>query len=324
MCLWRCALSALTVLGLMASSPATAQDYPNKPIQSVVPFATGGPSDVLSRLIAARLAEGLGKPVVVQNKAGAAGIIGSEFVARSPADGYTIMLVTNSTHAVNPSLFPNIPIDVVKDFAPITLLATNSLLLVVHPSLPVQSVSEFIAHAKRMSGKLSYASPSQGTSAHIAMEWLKLRAGLDIVHVPYRGSAPAKIDLIAGQVQVAFDNFPNILGDVRAGRLRALAQVGSTRDPRATDIPTMVELGMNDFVIEAWLGVMAPAGTPAAITERLGLEINRIMKLPDIAQRMTDLGLNAVGTTPAAFAARQKADVELWTRMVRMTGVKAE
>lgn len=317
-------MAAISLVAIAQTSVAAAQDYPNKAVTWVVPFATGGPSDVLSRLIARKLSESLGKPVIVENKGGAAGIIGSQQVARSAPDGYTIMLVTNSTHAVNPSLFPKIPIDVVKDFAPITLLATNSLLLVVHPSVPANSVAEFIAYAKTVPGKLSYASPSQGTSAHIAMEWLKLRAGLDIVHVPYRGSAPAKTDLMAGQIQVAFDNFPNVLAEVRGGRLRALSQVGSTRDPRANDIPTMIELGMDDFVLEAWLGVMAPAGTPTAIVDRLNAEINTIMKDPEIAQRMSDLGLNPSGSTPAAFAARQQADVALWGRMVRMTGVKAE
>jgi len=317
----------IAAICLVASAQATvalAQDYPTKAINWVVPFAAGGPSDVLSRLLARRLADNLGKPVIVENRGGAAGIIGSQHVARSAPDGYTIMLVTNSTHAVNPSLFPKIPIDVVKDFAPITLLATNSLLLVIHPSVPAKSVAEFIAYAKTVPGKLSYASPSQGTSAHIAMEWLKLRAGLDIVHVPYRGAAPAKTDLMAGQVQVAFDNFPNVLAEVRAGRLRALSQVGSSRDPRAPEIPTMVELGMSDFVLEAWLGVMAPAGTPAAIIDRLNAEINRIMKEPEIAQRMVDLGLNAAGSAPADFAARQQADVALWGKVIRMTGVKAE
>lgn len=319
-------LSALAVAGIvsLASLAASAADYPTKQIRWVVPFPPAGASDILSRMMAQKLSEAWAQPIVVENEGAASGVVGAELVAKSPADGYTIMLGTNSTHAVNPALFPNMKIDVVKDFTPVRLLATNTLLLAVHPSLPVKSYAELVAYAKANPGKLNYGSPANGTSPHIAMEWLKQIAGLDIVHIPYRGAAAAVNALLANEVQVQLVNVPNAMAAVRDGKMRVIAQSGPTRLAEVADIPTFVELGVKDYVIEAWLGIFYPAGVPREVAQKASDEIGRILKTPEIATRFKSLGLDPADVPLDAFAARQKADVALWAKMVKETGARPD
>lgn len=314
------AVASLTVVPLAAS----AADYPTKQLRWVVPFPPAGASDILSRLIAQKLSEAWGQPIVVENEGAASGVVGAELVAKAPADGYTIMLGTNSTHAVNPALFRNMKVDVVKDFTPVRLLATNTLLLAVHPSLPVKTYAELVAYAKANPGKLNYGSAGNGTSPHIAMEWLKQIEKIDIVHIPYRGSAASVNAQIANEVQVQLINLPNAMPAVREGKMRILAQTGPTRLAEVADTPTFVELGVKDYVIEAWLGIFFPAGVPGEIAQKASDDIGKILKTPDVVARFKNLGLDPADIALASFAARQKADVALWATMVKDTGARPD
>jgi len=301
-----------------------AAGYPAKDLKWVVPFPPAGASDILARLLAAKLGEAWGKTVVVENNGAASGTVATEQVAKAPADGYTIILGTNSTHAINPAIFPNVKTNVVKDFAPIRLVATNTVLLAVHPSLPAKTLPELIAYAKANPGKLSYSSPANGTSPHIAMEWLKQLAGVDIVHAPYRGAAAAVTALLSGEVQVGLVNLPNAMPSVREGKMRVLAQAGETRHPVLPDAPTFVELGWKDYVVEAWLGVFMAAGTSPAITQKLSDELDKILKQPDVQAKLRELGLDLSDIKLDAFGKKQATDVALWDRMVKATGAKPD
>jgi tripartite-type tricarboxylate transporter receptor subunit TctC len=312
---------ALVLLPLGGHAPDA---YPSRPVRWVVPFPAGGPTDTISRILAAALTEDWGVQVVVDNRGGGAGMIGSALVAKAPADGHTVLLATQSTHGSNAAMFPHIPYDTVKDFQALTLVGTSCLALVVHPSVPAKSAAELVQWLRGLGEKATYASASVGSSQHIAGELLNIRTGTRATHVPYKGSAPAVQDLLSGRIGFMFDNLPSSMPMARTGRTRALAQTCATRSVGAPDLPTMKEAGFDDFVIEGWYGVLAPAGTPRAIVEKLSADINKVVRRPDILERWKGLGLDPVGSRPEVFAARIRADLKLWADMVRLTGIKVE
>jgi tripartite-type tricarboxylate transporter receptor subunit TctC len=321
-----CLRQWLVLMWLVAIAvPAAAQQtYPNRPVRWIVPFPAGGPTDTLSRVLAAKLTERWGQSVVVENKGGASGGIGSDTVAKAVPDGYTIMLGTQSTHGSNAIFFPDLPYDPIKDFQPLTLIGTACMALVVAPSVPATTVQELVDWIAKQDGAVNYASAAPGSSQHVAAELMLKRAGVKATHVPYRGSAAAMPDLMASRVAFMFDNLPSALPQARAGKVRALAQTCATRSPSAPDLPTMPEAGFPDFTIEGWYGIFAPARTPRPIVDKLTADINRALLEPDSLERWKSLGFDPIGSTPEIFAARQKADLGYWKQMIDYTGVKVE
>jgi tripartite-type tricarboxylate transporter receptor subunit TctC len=312
------------VAGLALAGPAKAQDYPSKPIRLVVPFAAGGATDVLARLVGERLTASLGQQVVVDNRPGAGGNIGSDIVARAEPDGYTILMGAVGTHAINPSLYPKMPYDPVKDFAPVTLVASVPNVLVVNPEVPAKSVEELIDLAKAKPGELNFASSGNGTSIHLSGELFKAMTGTDIVHVPYKGSGPAVTDLLGGQVQMMFDNMPSSLPHVKAGKLRALGVTSAKRSPALPEVPTIAEAGVPGYDATSWFGILAPAGTPEPVVTRLQGAIVQALGEPEMRQRMADLGAEPVGDTPAEFGQFIAAEIAKWAKVVNDAGVKLE
>jgi len=302
---------------------AFAQSYPSKPIKIVVPYPPGGFNDTLGRTLAAKFTEAWGQPAVVENKPGANTLIGSDFVAKSPPDGYTLLVVA-FPFAVTPSLIRNMPYDTLKDFAPVVLAAQSPNLLVVNPSLPVKSVGELIALAKAKPNSLSYASTGNGSSNHISMELFKSLAGVDIVHIPYKGTAPAVTDLLGGQVHLMFDNVPNVLPHVKAGKLVALGQTGVKRSPLISDVPTVAEAGVAGYEVTVWFGLVAPAGTPREVVQKLNAETVRILAMPDVRERFLAQGVEPVGSTPEQFGEHIRTQMAKWAKVVADAGVKAE
>ncbi|MGZ5064822.1 MAG: tripartite tricarboxylate transporter substrate binding protein [Usitatibacter sp.] len=301
----------------------SAQGYPSKPIKIVVPYPPGGFNDTLGRTLAAKFTEDWGQPAIVENKPGANTLIGSDFVAKSAPDGYTLLVVA-FPFAVTPSLIKAMPYDTVKDFAPVALAAQSPNLLVVNPSLPVKTVAELVAMAKTKPDSLSYASTGNGSSNHISMELFKSLAGVKIVHIPYKGSAPAVTDLLGGQVHVMFDNAPNVLPQVKAGRLRALAQTGASRSAVAPDIPTVAEAGVPGYELTVWFGLVAPAGTPREVVGKLNAEVLKILAMPDVRERFLAQGVEPLGSTPEEFRDHIRAQMAKWGKVVRDAGVQAE
>ena len=313
------------VVFLAVAAPAAAQDaYPNRPLRWVVPFPAGGPTDTLSRILAAKLGDVWKSGIVIENKGGAAGAIGTDFTAKSAPDGYTIMLGTQSTNASNKIFYPNLPYDPITDFEPLTLLGTACMALVIPNSIPANNPKELVEWIKKQDGGVAYASAATGSSQHIAAELLVKRAGIKATHVPYRGSSAAQPDLIAGRVAFMFDNLPSALPQARAGKVKALAQTCATRSPSAPELPTMVEAGFADFVVDGWYGMFAPAKTPKAIVDKLSADINKALKDPDSLEKWKTLGFDPIGSTPAEFAKRQKDDLAYWKQMIEYTGVKVE
>ena len=308
---------------LLSASIAFAQTYPSKPIRIVVPYPPGGFNDTLGRTLAAKFTEAWGQPSFVENKPGANTVIGVDHVAKSAPDGYTLLIVA-FPFAVTPSLLKNMPYDTVKDFAPIAWAAVSPNALVVNPGVPVKSVAELIALAKAKPGSLSYASTGNGSSNHISMELFKSLAGVDIVHIPYKGSGPAVTDLLGGQVHVMFDNAPNVMPHVRAGKLRALAMSGAKRSSFAPDIPTVAEAGVPGYEVAVWFGVVAPAGTPREIVQKLNAEVLKILAMPDVRERFQSQGVEPVGSTPEQFGEHIKSQMAKWAKVVQDAGVKAE
>jgi tripartite-type tricarboxylate transporter receptor subunit TctC len=302
---------------------ASAQDaYPSRPIKWIVPFPPGGPTDTLSRTLAAKLGDVWKPGIVIENKGGAAGAIGTDYAAKAAPDGYTIQLGTQSTNASNKIFYPKLPYDPIRDFEPLTLLGTACMALVIPQSIPASSAKELVEWIGKQDG-VSYAAAT-GSNQHIAAELLVKRANLKATLVPYRGSAQAQPDLIAGRISYMFDNLPSALPQARAGQVKALAQTCATRSPSAPDLPTMVEAGFPDFVVDGWYGMFAPAKTPKAIVDRLSADINRALRDPDSLERWKTLGFDPIGTTPAEFAKRQKEDLVYWQQMIEYTGVKVE
>ena len=319
--LHRFALGAL--LALVATA-ASAQTYPTKPIRLVVPFPPGGATDILARDVAQKLTEAWGQQVIVDNRPGAGGNIGSELVAKSAPDGYTLEMGTVGTHAINASLYAKMPYDHVKDFVPVILVAGVPNVLVVNPAVPANSVAELIAYAKANPGKLNFASSGNGTSIHLSGELFKFMAGVQMTHVPYKGSAPALQDLIAGQVQLMFDNLPPSLPQIKAGKLRALAVTSLARAPALPDVPTMAEAGLPGYEASSWFGVLAPAGTPPAIVTKLNAEIAKWLATPEAKEKLSKQGANAAGGTPEDFAKHIAAETAKWAKVVKDSGAKID
>ena len=325
----RAALAAAALLSLTAlvASPALAQNaaaaYPSKPIRIVVPYPPGGFNDTLARTVGARLQTVWGQPVSVDNKPGGGTVIGTDAVAKSAADGYTLFIMPFA-FAVNPSIFKKLPYDPVKDFTPITLAATTPNLLVVGPELKVNSMAEVMALAKGKPGGISYASTGVGSSNHLSMEKFKQMAGVDITHIPYKGSGPAVTDLIGGQVGLMFDNIPNVIQHIKAGKLKALAVTSAKRSPHAPDVPTVAEAGVPGYEVSVWFGIAAPGGTPAAIIDKLNTEIVKTLNLPEVKEKFFAQGVDVVGSTPAQFATHLKEQSALWAKVVKDAGVTPE
>ncbi len=310
-------------VALFGITQAFAQSYPTRPIKIVVPYPPGGFNDTLGRTLAAKFSDEWGQPAVVENKPGGNTLIGTDFAAKSAPDGYTLLVVA-FPFAVTPSLIRNMPYDTVKDFAPIILAATSPNLLVVNPQLQVKSVAELIAMAKAKPGTLNYASTGNGSSNHISMELFKSLAGVDIMHIPYKGSGPAVTDLLGGQVLLMFDNVPNVLPQVKAGKLRALAVSGDKRTPLAPEVPTVAEAGVPGYELTVWFGLVAPAGTPREIVAKLNAEVLKILAMPDVRERFLAQGVEPVGSTPEQFGEHIRAQMAKWAKVVQDAGVKAE
>lgn len=318
-------LRRIVVILFIASAAASAQSlpaqtYPNKPIHLIVPFPAGGGVDVIARIIAPKLAESLGQPVIVENRAGAGTIVGTESLAKSPPDGYT-MMIANSAFGANPALHAKLPYDSVKDFAPISMVVMFPSILVVHPSLPVKSIGELVALAKSSPGRLSYASAGAGSVIHLSMELFKSVAGIDIMHVAYKGANLALNDLLGGQIPIMFVTGQLGLAHVKSGRLRALGVSSATRMSLLPDVPTIAESGYPGFELYDWEGVIVPAGTPAPIIARLNGEINRIVNMPEVSERMSSLGASAGGSTPEQLAERIKTELAKWAKVVKSAGI---
>ena len=307
----------------LLASPAAAQTYPDKPIRILVGFAAGGPADITARLIGDRLSEAWGKPVIVENVTGAAGNLATDRVAKSAPDGYTLLAAASATIVTNPSLYQKLPFDPVKDLAPITQAVYTPNVLAVHPELPVRSVQELVAYARQNPGKLTFGSAGAGTSQHLAGELFKTMAGIDIQHVPYRGIAAVMPDLIAGRLTFAFGNISAVLPLVREGKLRALAVSSTRRYASVAELPTMIEAGFPGFDSTAWFGLMAPAGTPPDIIEKLHRESVRILALPDVRARFDALGIEVIGNTPAEFATVIQTETPHWAKVIKDAGIKA-
>lgn len=317
------ALAALFAIAGVAAQAQT-QTFPTKPIKIVVPFPPGGTTDVLARVIGQEMTKSWGQQVIVDNRPGAGGNTGSDVVAKSPADGYTLLMGTVGTHGINVSLYKKMPYDAVKDFAPVTLVASVPNLLVVHPSVPAKSVKELISHAKANPGKLNFASAGNGTSIHLSGEMFKTMTGVQMQHVPYKGSAPAVTDLLGGQVNMMFDNMPSALPHVKGGKLRALAVTSAKRSPAAPDVPTMAEAGVPGYEATSWFGILAPAGTPKDIVTKLNKEIARILAMPEIKEKLSAQGAEPVGNTPEQFAAHIKAEIKKWEGVVKASGAQLD
>jgi tripartite-type tricarboxylate transporter receptor subunit TctC len=313
---------ALAAAPCIAQTPASS--WPNKPIRYIVNFAPGGTTDILARTIGERLGAALGQPIVVENKPGQGGSIGAAELARAAPDGYTIGAGTISSHAINATLYDKLSYDPLTSFAPITLYATQPNVLLVHPSVPAKNVRELIALLKASPNKYSFGSAGNGTSQHLSGELFKAMAGVNMQHIPYRGSGQMMPELLGGTLLVAFDNIATAIQHVNAGKLRALAVTSATRSVVSPDVPTMAEAGLAGYDISSWQAVFAPAGTPAPIVERLYTEIARILKTPDIQKRLSDLGLNVSEMTPAQLTALIKTDVPRLGKIVKDTGARAD
>ena len=315
---------ALGALFAVVATVASAQSYPNRTIRLVVPFPAAGTTDILARAAAQKLTEAFGQSVVVDNRPGAAGNIGADLVAKSAPDGYTLLMGTVGTHAINPSLYSKMPYDHVKDFVPVVLVAGVPNVLVVNPALPVNSVADLIKLAKDKPGQINFASSGSGTSIHLSGELFKTMAGVDITHIPYKGSSPALVDLIGGQVQIMFDNLPSALPQIKAGKLRAIAVTSLKRAPVLPDVPTISESGLPGFEASSWFGVLAPAGTPAPIVARINAEVNKWLQTADARERLLSQGAEAAGGSPEQFANHIRAESEKWAKVVKASGAKVD
>jgi tripartite-type tricarboxylate transporter receptor subunit TctC len=313
-------------LAATCAGAAFAQPWPAKPIRLVVPFPAGGPTDITARVIGQALSESLNTPVIVENKAGAHGFIGVADAARAPADGYTLMMASIGTMAINPKLYEKIPYDANKDFAPISLVVTVPIVVVVNPAvLPVKDVPQFVAYLKANPGKVNFASAGTGGSSHLVPEYFKYRTGTVMAHIPYKGSGPAVADLVGGQVQVMFDTLLTSTPHVKSGKLRMLAVTTAQRLPEYPEVPTMAEsLGMKDFEASSWYALYAPEGTPAEIVKRLSAEVDAALKKPAVAKRLTELGAVPVGGSPDRLAAFQRAEQKKWGEVIQRAHIKAD
>lgn len=317
-------LAALLITNLSFAGLAYAQTWaPTKPVRIVVPIV-GSTNDVLARLVAPKLQEALGQPVIVENKAGAGGNIGADYVAKSPPDGHTLLVGYNGPLAINVTLFDKMPFDPLKDFAPITLAVKSPQYLVANPNAGINTVEELVTKAKANPTKYSYASVAVGSASHLTMEMFKLAANIHMTHIPYRGAGPAITDLIAGNVQAAFFVPGNVQQFVKDGRLKLLASSGQKRFPSTPNVPTMIESGFRDFEATSWIGFLAPAGTPRNIIDRYNSELVKILNSPDVRERLRDMEFEVVATSPEQFSAWIRSEIPRWGKVIKATGAKAD
>jgi tripartite-type tricarboxylate transporter receptor subunit TctC len=315
---------ACAAAALVASHGALAQSWPTKPVRIVVPFTPGGNTDIVARMVGEGLARTFGQPFVVENKPGAAGLVGATAVAKSPADGYTFLMGTVGTHAINAGLYSKMPYDTVKDFTPVTLVASVPNILVVHPSLPVNSVKDLIGYLKANPDKANFASSGSGTSIHLSGELFKIRTGIEMQHIAYKGSPPALADVMGGQVQLMFDNLPTSLPHVKAGKLKALAVTTPKRIPALPNVPTVAESGLPGFETGSWFGLLAPAGTPKDIVAKVDAEIRKMVDNPEFREKLIQQGAEPVGMGSEQFAAHIKSELAKWGEVVKASGAKAD
>lgn len=310
-------------IGAFLATGAFAQAYPTKPIRLIVPYVAGGATDILARELAQKLQEGLGQPVVVDNKPGAGAVIGTEMVAKAAPDGYTLLLSTQASHAINSALFEKLSYDPLKDFSHVSLLGSIASILVVNTSVPVNSMSELIALAKARPGKLNFSSSGNGLAPHLSGELFKTMAGIDVVHVPYKGGGPAMLAVLAGDASFLFQLLPAALPLIKSGKVKALAVTSPKRSSVLPEMPTVSEAGLPGYELIAWFGISAPAGTPTEIITRLNLEIVKSMKSPDLKDRLLDQGIEVYTNTPAQFSEYIKSEIINWRKVVKMSGAKA-
>ncbi len=316
----------MAVVALIAAPSAWSQAgaYPSRPVRVVVPFPAGGTTDILARAIAQRLSEAMGQPFIVDNRPGAGGNLGAELVAKSAPDGYTLLMGTVGTHAINPGLYPKMPYDHIKDFAPVLLVAGVPNILEVNPNVPVHTVAELIAYAKANPGKLNFASSGAGTSIHLSGELFKTMAGVSMQHVPYKGSAPALQDLMGGQVDLMFDNLPSSIALIKGGKLRPIAVTSATRSTALPDIPTIAESGLPGFEASSWFGLLAPAGTPPAIVDKINAEGNKWLASTDAKDKLGSQGAITGGGSPNDFVGHIAAETVKWAKVVKESGAKVD
>ena len=309
---------------LLAGANTHAQTWPAKQVRFIAPFPPGGGTDITCRVIAPKLADALGQPVIVDNRGGAGGMIGVDIAAKSAPDGYTMVLGTIGPMAINPNLYSKMPYDPVKDLIPVTLAADALNVLVVHPTLPVKNVKELVALGKAQPNQLFFGSSGPGATDHLAGELFNLLAGTKMVHVPYKGGAPAMIDLMAGNVQIVFSTVSTAIGQIKSGRIRALAMTGTKRFVLMPELPTIAEAGVRGFAVNNWYGVFVPAGTPKEIVTRLNTELVKILNMPDVKQKLLDSGIEATSDTPEQFAAYIQAETKKWAKVVKEANVKVD
>ena len=319
-------MNKIKCLAIACLWPATAlaQTYPSKPIRIIVAYTPAGTTDILARVVGQKMSESFGQPVIVDNRPGVNGNIGTDVAAKATADGHTLLMVTAGTHGINPSLYRKLPWDAVKDFAPISLVANVPNILVVNNSVPVKSVKDFIAHLKASPDKFNYGTPGNGSTGHLSMEMFKAMTGTRIQHIPYKGSAGVLADVIGGQIAATIDNLPPYLPQVKSGKIRGLAVTSIKRSPVVPDIPTIAETAVTGYSAGSWFGLVAPAGTPKPVIDKLALETQRILKLPDVAERVAGLGAEAAGGTPEQFAGHIKTEIAKWAKVIKDANVELQ
>ena len=316
--------SAAALLALLVSAPAPSQEYPTRPIHIVVPFSAGaGVVDIMARLVGQHLATSIGQPVLIDNRPGAGGIAGTDIASKAAADGYTL-LMTNVSLGVSPFLYRSLPFDPQKDFVPVTMVNSAPLLLVTHPSVAATTAQELIALAKARPGELNYGSGGVGSTPHLSVELFKSIAGIDATHVPYKGGAPALADLVGGQLSFMIENMPGTMPFVNSGKLRALAITSAKRSPLAPNLPTLTEAGVTGYEVTGWNGLFANKGTPPVIINKLSAEVAKVLRLPEVRQRLSSLGAEAVGSTPDEFASFFRADMARWGKIIKEKGIRSE
>lgn len=320
----RCIAPLIAAAGLYNPAATAQGGYPNKPVRVVVPFAAGGTTDIVTRILAQRLTESWGQQLIVDNRPGAGGNIGSEIVAKSPADGYTVLMATVATHGINASLYSKIPYDPVKDFAPVTLVASTPSVLMVTPSLPVTSVKDLVVLAKARPGQLNFGSPGNGSSHHLAGELFDSMTGVKMTHVPYKGTAAALIDVMAGQIQLTFDTLPSAMPYVKSRKLKALAVTSARRTRSLSELPTVSEAGVPGYEVTSWYGALAPAGTPTDVVNKLNTDFVRTIRIPEVTEKMIEAGAEPVANTPAQFATFIGEELRKWAKVVRDSGARVD
>jgi tripartite-type tricarboxylate transporter receptor subunit TctC len=322
--LMHAAVTGMVLVFLSTVAFAQSADYPARPIRIVVAYTPAGATDILARTVGQKLNEAWGQPVIIDNRPGANGNIGTEYAAKATADGYTLLMVTAGTHGINPGLYRKLGFAAVRDFSPVSLVAMVPNIFVVNNAVPAKDLKEFIAYAKANLGKLNYGSPGNGSTAHLSMELFKSMTGIQMVHIPYKGSAGVLADLMGGQIAATMDNMPPYVPQVKAGKIRALAVSPVRRSPALPDVPTVAEAGVPGYDSGAWFGLVAPAHTPKDIVNKLARETSRILKLPDVNARLADLGAEAVGGTPEQFAAHIKAEIAKWAKVIKDANVELQ